>query len=98
MMLALLLAFMTTAFLYGVVFFAVALALFAFAPSVVHRYLEARSRKDGIGRAVRIASWGAVTNEKVVVVALRVVLAIVIVLGALMMAHAIGLKTWIFDS
>jgi len=98
MAVALQLAFMTSAFFYGVVFFAVALALFVFAPTLVHQYLGARSRTDGVGRFVRVLSWGAVTNEKVVVLTLRIVLAMIIILGALMTAHAIGLKTWIFDS
>lgn len=93
----LLLAEITTLF-YGFVAFAVALALFIFAPRLVRGYLAARSRQDATGKLVRIASWGAVTNERVVVVAVRIILAIFIVLGALVMAHAIGLKTWIFDS
>ena len=71
-------------------------------PSLVHQYLvwflKARERKDAIGLFVRILSWGASTNEKVVVVMMRVILAIFIVLGGLVMAHAIGLKTWIFDN
>ena len=84
--------------LYGFASLAVAVVLFVITPGLMRRYLQARERTDGVGRLVRILTWGATTNEKVVVVAVRVVLAIFIVLAGLAMAHAIGLKTWIFDT
>ncbi len=84
--------------LYGFIVFVAALVGFLRAPAFVHGYLQARARQDVPGKALRILTWGGVTNERAVVVMLRVVLAIFIVLGALVAMHGAGLRTWIFDT